>query len=81
MEYYTDVTDMSADSNQPFEGINELYGFHHALAYYAAHKAAVVDGRFKAAETFYGMFELLAKKMEENCRARPSYLPSAVGSQ
>lgn len=80
VEYNVQATDLAAAADLPFNGVNELQDYHHALAYFAAAMMAAVDEHPSQSSAYMGVFSMMAKQMGANCTQRPNYLPSAVGT-
>ena len=77
-EYYAQATDLSATSDEPFAAINELEPFHHILAYYAAYKLCMIDGRQDLGVLYRTEFYEGLEQLKNEALARPSYRPSAM---
>lgn len=75
-----DTNDLSASTDIPFYGINELTGFHHYLAYYAAAMMSTIDDQFTPAKMFFDMYSSVIPLLQKRCEDRPSYLPSATST-
>lgn len=79
MDYFARVADLSASTDHPYNGIIEMYDFHHGLPYYAAFKMALIEGRINESNAYLTQWEIVLKTMGERCTDRPNYLPSASG--
>lgn len=80
-EYYAQGTDLSSDTDVPFNGIRELYPYHYALAYFAAGMMASIDGRQDLAQLYFAQYASIVSRMEKEAMARPSYKPGVVSSR
>ena len=80
-DYIAQATDLSSDSDTPFNSITEFTPYHYALAYFAAARMAAIDGRLDLATLYRAEFSAVVAKMAQESRARPSYRPSAVGAR
>jgi len=80
-DYIAQVTDLSSDSDTPFNGITELRPYDYALAYFAAARMTAIDGRLDLSTLYRAEFSAIVAKMAQEARARPSYRPSAVGAR
>lgn len=81
MDYFAMTSDMSSDSDTPFNGIAEFVDYHQMLSYYAAARMTAIDGRVALTQLYVQIYELMLKSMSDHCKARPNYLPSATGVQ
>lgn len=79
MEYTAQATDLSGDSDQPFNGIVELqpYGFYVAL--YCGYRASLVDSQTTQAQAFYAEYRRGSDMLSSDAFSRPNYRPGAVG--
>ncbi len=79
VDYIAQVTDMSADSDTPFNGIGELQPYGFQVSLYCAYRASMVDGQFQIAQAYFAEYQSWLKRMGEDAVARPNYNPSAFG--
>lgn len=80
IEYFSDVSTMTADSSVPYESIGELTAFQPMLAYYAAYIMTQLDGKPTIAASYLQVYQGYLKLMTDKCVSRPNYLPSLVGT-
>jgi hypothetical protein len=81
VEYDISANDLVNASDIPYNGVNELQEYQHALAYYAAGMMAAVEGLNTQAQAYMGLYATIGQQMAKECTMRPNYLPSASGSQ
>jgi hypothetical protein len=79
VEYFAQTTDMSADSDQPYNAITELIPYHYGLAYFAAARMSAVDGKVGLATLYFAEFRATIDRMKSEAKSRPSYRPGAIG--
>lgn len=77
-EYYASPTDLSASSDEPFGGSNELDQYHYLLVYYAAYRMAMIDGRQDLGVLYRTEFYEGIERMKREALARPAYRPAAM---
>ena len=75
IEYYSLPTDMTAITDTPFDGIQELTSFHYALPYYAAYRLCAIDGRLDLMSLYRMEFYEGVQRMRREANNRPSYRP------
>jgi len=80
-EYYAQATDISGDSDVPFNGIRELYPYHYALAYFSAGMMSAMDGRADLAQVYFSQYQSIVSRMEKEAMGRPNYKPGIIGSR
>jgi len=78
VDYIAYSTEMSSDSDEPFDAVNEFDAFHYALVYYCAYKMSIMDENAKDAQLFFQMFGSLVQNMRGVCVNRPNYLPNLM---
>jgi len=79
VEYFAQATDLAGSSDEPFNGVTELKGFHYGLAYFAAARMAMIDGRQDLAVMYMGEYRAFLDRMDKESKNRPSYRPGAIG--
>lgn len=77
-EYFASPTALSASSDEPFGGDAELDQYHYLLAYYAAYRMAMIDGRQDLGVLYRTEFYEGLERMKREALARPAYRPSAM---
>lgn len=79
MEYAAQATDLSSDSDQPFNSIVELQPYGYALAFYCAYRASLIDDLQTKAQAYYAEFRRGSDMLASDAFSRPNYRPGAVG--
>lgn len=79
-EYWAQATAMSADGDEPYNGVTELLPYHDGLAYYAAARMTAIDGRPGLASFYLSEHRATVERMKSEAKSRPSYRPGASGS-
>ena len=79
VEYYAQATDLSASGDEPYNSLAEMKPYHYGLAFYAASRMALIDGRADLAAVYLGEYRAFLDRMDKEAKSRPSYRPSAVG--
>lgn len=78
-QYFAQATDLSADSDVPFNNLTELKPYHYRLAYYAAAQMAAIDGKGALAMFYFSQFRSMVEQLKTMAKDRPSYRPAAIG--
>ncbi len=78
VEYYAQANDLANSTDIPFNGIGELYDYHHALPYFAAAVMSSVDSLFTQSTGFMTLYSSVITTMKSRCLERVNYSPSAV---
>lgn len=78
MEYVATAVDMAADTDQPFNGVQELQVHANALTYYCAYRASLIDQQTALAQAYASEWASALSVMGDNALARPNYKPGAV---
>ena len=79
MEYSAQATDLSADSDEPFNGIVELQPYGYLLPFYCAYRASLIDNEVTQAQAYYAEFKRGSDMLASDAFSRPNYKPGAVG--
>lgn len=79
MEYAAQATDLSADSDQPFNGVSELQPYAYLLSFYCAYRASVIDSKVAQSQAYYAEFKRGSDMLASDAFSRPNYQPGAVG--
>ena len=80
MEYNASATDLSADSDQPFNGIGELQPYGYYVSLYCGYRAALIDSMTVQAQAYYAEYRRGSEMLASDAFARPNYRPGAVGA-
>ena len=73
--FYTQIGDLSSDSDVPFENRRVLYTYHSALVYYAAMRIFILENSQEAA-TYKDLYGFSVTGMRENLGRMPNFNPS-----
>lgn len=79
MEYSGQATDLSGDSDQPFNSIVELQPYGYLLSLYCAYRASLLDSEITKAQAYYAEYRNLREMLASDAFSRPNYRPGAVG--
>lgn len=79
MEYSAQVTDLSGDSDVPFNGITEIQPYSYLLPLWCAYRASLLDGKTTMAQAYYAEYRRGSDMLASDAFSRPGYKPSAVG--
>lgn len=79
MEYTAQATDLSADSDSPFNTITELQPYGYLLSFYCAYRASLIDAKMGQAQAYYAEFKRGSDMLASDAFSRPNYRPGAVG--
>lgn len=80
MEYNAQATDLSSDSDQPFNSISELQPYGYLLPFYCAYRASLIDDLAGKAQAYYAEYRRGSEMLAADAFARPNYRPGAVGA-
>ena len=76
MYYYAQATDLSSDSDVPFEGYRHLYQYHDTLWLYVTYRIKLLEGKTTEADVYHTLYESKIARMISNLGQRPNYNPS-----
>ena len=80
VDFLSQVTDMSADSDVPFGSDNRrLYDYHYVLAYYAASLGFMALGMKEDSIFYFNLYERMTLEMESLNKVRLFYNPNFRG--
>lgn len=80
MEYNAAATDLSSDSDQPFNSISELQPYGYYVSLYCGYRAALIDAMTAQAQAYYAEYRRGSDMLSQDAYARPNYRPGAVGA-
>lgn len=80
MEYSGQATDLSGDSDQPFNSIVELQPYGYAISLFCAYRGQVLNGNTQIAQAYYAEYSQLRNMLASDAFSRPNYKPGATGS-
>lgn len=79
VDYIATATDLASDSDQPFDGIQELQPYGFSLSLYCGYRASLIDGMFNMATGYSQEYERALSRIAEESLSRPAYKPGAIG--
>lgn len=79
VNYSSQATDLSSDSDVPFNAEARYYQYHDLLIYEPAYKVMLIEGQAVKAGEYKAYFETRLKIMSDNLGRKDNYLPSAAG--
>lgn len=75
IDYYSQATSLSADTDVPFDGQRVLYPYHYALVYSAVAKLKLIDGDTTGAAAYLQMAQAYYALMLDRLGRMPNYNP------
>jgi len=75
LEYVAQVDEMTSDSSEPFNGIDEFQAYDDILVHFCAYMVAVIDGQTDVAGVHLSLYQQGFKAMQDEINQRPSYAP------
>lgn len=79
MEYSAQATDLSGDSDQPFNSIVELQPYGYLLSLYCAYRGSILNGEIAQAQAYYAEYRQMRDILASDAFSRPAYRPGATG--
>ncbi len=80
VDYDVQANDLVSASDYPYNGVNELQDYQHALAYWAAAMIEQVDQQPQRAQPYLTFYVAVGAQMKAKCRDLKNYMPSASGT-
>lgn len=80
IDYHNQATDMSSDSDVPFDGLLHLYPYHDTLWSYATFRIKVLEGKTDEADVYAKLYDRKVEIMKERFKTHPNYNPSIKGA-
>lgn len=77
--YYCQPTDLSSDSDVPFNSQRHLYPYHHALIYGATFRILQIQGRTTEAALYRQLYDTSISVMDKRLQEMPNYTPAFSG--
>ena len=74
--YNVQATDLSSDSDVPFDGLNHLYQYHVTLVYYATYRIKLMEGMADEAALYIKLYEAAIATMKDRLGRAPNYSPN-----
>lgn len=76
IDYFSQVTDLAADSDIPFEGYKVLFPYHYALIYGVAGKIMTFEHNITMAQAYFEIYNDLLNISSNRLGRAPNYVPS-----
>jgi hypothetical protein len=76
IDYYGQVTDLSAGTDVPFNSLRQLYPYHDTLVFGTTARLKLREGDLQGAATFQALYEKSLKTMDERTGQKFDYNPS-----
>ncbi len=80
IDYDVQANDLVNAGDYPYNGVNELQDYQHALAYWAAAMIEQVDQQPQRAQPYLTFYADVGSQMKMKCRDLTNYKPSASGT-
>ncbi len=80
VEYTAQATDLSSDSDLPFNSVTELQPYAYLISFYCAYRASLIDSQIAQAQAYYAEFKRGSDMLASDAFSRPNYRPGAVGA-
>jgi len=80
VEYNIQAQELVSGSDIPFNGVYNMYDYHHMLAYFAAMMMSAIDGQIARQQAYQAVYVGMATALNKKCVDRPNYLPSGTGT-
>ena len=78
--YYNRPTDLSSDSDVPFEGFTHLYPYHYGIVYHVVARIKALEQKMEQSTYWMKEFERVVTTMADRLGRAPNRSPSAQGS-
>lgn len=80
VDYQVAANDLVNSGDVPFNGVNELADYQHALAYWAASTAEQLNNQPETGMYYLALFQAVGTQMKAKCRDLRNYRPNASGA-
>lgn len=80
VDYDVQGNDLVNPTDYPYNGVNELQDYQHALAYWTAAMIEQVDQQPQRAQAYLTFYAAMGTQMKVKCRDLTNYKPSASGT-
>ena len=77
IDYNVSAKDLSAPTDTPFNGINELQEYQHVIAYWAASTIEQINQQPGRAAYYLTLFQAVGGQMAKKCNDLKAYMPNA----
>lgn len=78
--YYTQASDLSSDSDEPFLGLDRFVPYHDLLIYFVAYRVYLLEGEIEKASSYRQEYESRLAIMGTRVGSKINYIPSFSGS-
>lgn len=78
MDYFNSATDLSSDTDVPFNGLYVLYQYHDSLVYDSVAKIKLIEGDVTAAQSYFQLFQNMVNQMLSKLGSAPNYTPGVI---
>lgn len=79
VDYDVQANDLVNPTDYPYNAVNELQDYQHALAYWTASTIEQVDQQPQRAQFYLTLYAAVGSQMKAKCRDLTNYRPSASG--
>lgn len=76
--YFAFATDLSSDSDVPFNSLDRFKGYHDLLTWYATYRILFIEGMFDKATNFKGLYDTRLPVLYQDYGAKPARVPQVV---
>lgn len=76
IQYFAQVTDLSSDSDIPYNSLRYLYPYHDILADYAIYKLKLIEGMTSEAQAYLQIYTAKLQLMDSKFKNMPNFFPS-----
>jgi len=76
IRYYGQPTDLSSDTDVPFNGLNHLFQYHHALVYYVSAKIKIIEGSLEEGLVLGSFYNTWVSQATDRINRSPNYRPN-----
>ncbi len=80
VDYDVQANELVNAGDYPYNGVNELQDYQHALAYWASATIEQVDQQPQRAQYYLTLYAAVGSQMKAKCRDLTNYRPSASGT-
>lgn len=80
LSYFALATDLSADSDVPFNGLLFLVPYHNALVYFSTGRIKLMEHRAEEAGAYLQLYTAAVTSMKDRLNSMPNYQPNFRGA-
>lgn len=77
VDYDVQANDLVLGADYPYNGVNELQDYQHAIAYWASAIIETIDQQPQRAQTYITLYTAVGLQMKAKCRDLTNYRPGA----